>query len=239
MSSVAGAAIGVFGDAFLRPGDTEHDVAVRYAEASRELRPVLSASLDHILGIHLRELVRQAAVGAAELESGSLLGSVEIAVSFADLVGFTKLGERVAADELGSVADRLSELAGEVAAAPVRLVKTIGDAAMLVSRETAPLLDATLALVERADREGEGFPQLRAGVAAGAAIGRGGDWYGRPVNLASRITGFARPGSVVATREVRDAAGDAYSWSRVGKRRFKGVRGEVSLYRARRPEPEG
>ena len=50
-------------------------------------------------------------------------------------------------------------------------------------------------------------------MAAGAALSRAGDWYGRPVNLASRVTGIARPGSVLATREVRDAATEAYRWS--------------------------
>ena len=45
---------------------------------------------------------------------------------------------------------------------------------------------------------------------------RAGDWYGRPVNLASRVTSIARPGSVLTTREVRDAVGDGYRWSPAG-----------------------
>ena len=70
------------------------------------------------------------------------------------------------------------------------------------------MLDAALALVEAAEREGEDFPLLRAGVAAGGALPRGGDWYGRPVNLASRITAIARPGSVLTDeRGPRGARG--------------------------------
>jgi adenylate cyclase len=53
------------------------------------------------------------------------------------------------------------------------------------------------------------------------------------VNLASRLTGFARRGTVVTSREVREAAGDGYSWSAAGSRRFKGVRGSVDVYRVR------
>jgi adenylate cyclase len=68
----------------------------------------------------------------------------------------------------------------------------------------------------------------------GAALSRAGDWYGRPVNLASRVTAIARPGSVLATREVRDAVGAAYRWSSAGARSLKGVDGPVRLYRARR-----
>ena len=75
---------------------------------------------------------------------------------------------------------------------------------------------------------------LRGGIAAGEALQRAGDWYGRPVNLASRLTSFARRGSVVATDEVRAAAQAHYRWSFAGNRRFKGVAGEVAVYRVRR-----
>jgi adenylate cyclase len=54
------------------------------------------------------------------------------------------------------------------------------------------------------------------------------------VNLASRITGVARPGSVLVTGEVKDAVQDTFTFSRAGKRKLKGVKGEQSLYRARR-----
>ena len=76
-------------------------------------------------------------------------------------------------------------------------------------------------------------------MACGEALRSGGDWYGRPVNLASRITSFAKPGSVVATKDVRDAARDGDRWSFAGKRRFQGVKGEVGVYRLRRSEPDG
>jgi class 3 adenylate cyclase len=62
---------------------------------------------------------------------------------------------------------------------------------------------------------------------------RAGDFYGNSVNLASRVTGIARPGSVLCTEEVRDAALDQFDWSFAGKHRLKGV-GSQALYRARR-----
>jgi adenylate cyclase len=119
----------------------------------------------------------------------------------------------------------------------VRLVKTIGDAVMLVSPEAEPVVAVALDLLDASDAEGAGFPRLRVGLAAGSALSRAGDWYGRPVNVASRVTQIARPGSVLATREVRDAAAQSYRWSSAGARSIKGLPELVRLYRARRLGP--
>jgi len=234
MAQVASATTRLVAEALLREGDTERDVARRFAGAAAALRPGMGPMLQYVLDLHQREQLRQDAVGRAELESGHLPGSTEVTVAFADLVGFTKLGEQLEITELGVLTGRLGELAREVTQPPVRLVKLIGDAAMLVSPESSPLLDATLALTEAAEQEGEGFPLIRAGVAHGQALPRAGDWYGRPVNLASRITSIAYPSSVLCAADVRDAVGDGYLWSRAGRRSVKGISGPVELVRVRR-----
>jgi adenylate cyclase len=84
-----------------------------------------------------------------------------------------------------------------------------------------------------ADKAREGFPQLRAGIARGPALNRAGDWYGRPVNVASRVTSVARPGSVLVHGDMQDGMKDSFDWSFAGRRKLKGVKGEQSLYRAR------
>ncbi len=218
----------------LEPGVSEQDLAQRYAYTASQLSPMLGPLITNLLTLHLREMAQSEALSAAERSGGQLAGSREIAVCFADLVGFTRLGEQVPPDELARKAVRLEALTTEVIDAPVRLVKTIGDAAMLTSLEVEPLLDAALDLLDAADAEGEDFPQLRAGIAIGAALSRAGDWFGRPVNLASRITQIARPGSLLAEREVRESARAAYRWSYAGERRLRGIREPVPLFRARR-----
>jgi len=224
-------------DLVLEAGTPEDELALRYADAAARLEPLTAPMLGNLINLHLRNVVQTQVLSAAEREDGRLPGAREVVVAFADLVGFTRIGEDVPPDELGRVADRLETLAAERTEPPVRMVKTIGDAVMLVAPEAPPMVEAVLGLVEAADAEGENFPQLRAGLAAGPALSRAGDWYGRPVNLASRITGRARPGSVLVTTEVRDAARNrALTYSFAGDKRLKGVREPVPLFRVRRTD---
>ena len=235
MATLAASVGRVFGDAFMREGDNELDLARRYTDVAKEVAPQIPLLMAHVFAIQQREDLRRAMVDLESVSKGELAGSEDITVSFADLVGFTRLGERIPPEELGAVASRLGELANDVAEAPVRFVKTVGDAAMLVSYKPDPVIKATLALVDAAENEGEDFPQLRAGLAAGASLRRAGDWYGRPVNLASRITGKARPGTVLASEDVKERAGEDFNWSFAHKRKIKGVKEEVPLYRVRLP----
>jgi adenylate cyclase len=205
MARLAATTASAFVETFLRPGDTEYDVAVRFASL-------------------------------AQREAGALAEAQELSVCFADLVGFTRMGVQVQAQELGGLAGRFAELANEVTSDPVRLIKTIGDAAMFVSPDAAAMVEVALSFVE-AMRTAE-MPSVRAGIASGPTLLRAGDYYGHSVNLASRVTGVARPGSVLCAQEVRDAAADAFEWSFAGKHRLKGVGDAVPLHRARRPKAD-
>ncbi len=218
----------------MRAGISERELAQHYGEAVAQLYPMVDPLVSNILALHLRHATETEIVGAAERDGGRLPGSRQVTIGFADLVGFTSLGEEVPADELGRLATRLEAVALEVAAAPVRLVKTIGDAAMLASPEPEPLLEAALGLIEVAEAEGGDFPQLRVGAALGTALPRAGDWFGRPVNLASRITAVARPSSLLVEGSLYESVGATYRGSFAGERRLKGIREPVALFRMRR-----
>lgn len=222
----------------LQPGATELEVAQRSQALISRIAPLLGPWITDMLFMHLRHQMETEAVTASERAAGTALpGAREVSVAFADLVGFTRLGEVVPPEELEQLANRLADRARDVAVPPVRFIKTIGDAVMFVCTEPAPLLDAVLKLVESTDSD-EDFPRLRAGVASGPAVSRAGDWFGSPVNLASRVTGVARPGAVLVSEAVREALGDArgFSWSFAGARRLKGIKDETKLFRARRGE---
>lgn len=225
----------------LAPGVSEKDLAATYAAVAEELVPMAGPLVEQMLRIQLNHAVREEVVTAAEREVGSLPGARDVSVAFADLVGFTRLGEELPPDELERVAERLGRIAADVVEAPVRLVKSIGDAVLLVSADPLALVGAAHALVAAADAQGPDFPQLRVGVASGPAVLRAGDWFGRPVNLASRITAVARAGAVVTDAATRTAIGETAGvrWSAVGERRLKGVPGATRLHRARLPPDRG
>ena len=223
----------LIGQTFLAGGTDENELAQRLEGVSRALLPLAGPWLEYVFGLHMREALRQEVITAEQLATGRLGADRDTAVAFADLVGFTELGETIPSEELGSVAGRLSRLAEEVVEPPAKVVKEIGDAVMLVSPEPAELVEATLRLVERSDGA-EGLPAIRAGIAFGPAVNRWGDWYGSTVNVASRLTERARPASVLTTEAVRDAAGDGYIWSFAGEKKLKGLSTPMRTYRARR-----
>jgi adenylate cyclase len=232
MARLSATITAAFVETFLEAGDSEEDVALRFAALAEQLTPATAPILVAGFKAHLRDSVQRGMLGLAELEAGDVAGSQELAICFADLVGFTRLGGQVEVRELGTVAGRLAHLAASVTEPPVRLIKTIGDAAMLVSPEPAALVAVALSLVDAFEREQ--LPSLRAGIALGPAQVRAGDYYGNSVNLASRVTGVARPGSVLCTEAVRDAARDEFEWSSAGRHKLKGVSGPTPLFRARR-----
>jgi adenylate cyclase len=224
----------------LIPGATELDVATGAEAILREAAPVLGPMIHEMLLFQLRHLMETEAVNATERAEGQHLpGARLVTIAFADLVGFTLLGEVVPPEELEQLAHRLADLAREVAVPPVRFIKTIGDEVMLVSSDPVALLEAVMDLVDATDGDDD-IPRLRAGVATGMAVSRAGDWFGSPVNLASRVTGAARPGSILVSESAREAIGDddRFTWSFAGARHLKNIKSDVKLYRARRATAE-
>jgi adenylate cyclase len=229
MLQVAAASRTMVAEAVFQPGMSEYDAAVAAANATRELMPQMGPVLAYAYEAHLRELLSSDVISAADVAAGRTAGAREMTVAFADLVGFSKFGEQVAAEEVGDLVSRLEDVAASLVAKPVTFVKTIGDAVMLVSPQPDPLLDVALKLTE------SDLPDLRVGISCGSVLERAGDWYGAPVNQADRVTGVARPNSVLVSQSVRDHVQGDWAFSFAGERKLKGV-GPTRLHRVRRPE---
>ncbi|MCK9249621.1 MAG: adenylate/guanylate cyclase domain-containing protein [Solirubrobacteraceae bacterium] len=229
-ASITGLAAGVS-----REGDTELTLADR-----------IDATLDPVdahLGDALGAIVRRSAVSQLsgvelaedQVADGRLTGAWPMTIGFADVVGFTRLGERDGAERLDDVATALAAYAGASLTGAVRLVKTIGDAVMLAGPRPDEVVATLLALLRRSAADDD-LPPLRAGAATGSAVPRGGDWFGPAVNRASRVCGAARPDSLLVDDATRRALPEASVASRsIGRVRLKGV-GAVPLHRVRSPD---
>ena len=139
---------------------------------------------------------------------------VERCFGFIDLCGFTSFTDRHADDEVVLVLAEMRTALREAAARRgVRVVKWLGDGAMLSS----PDVTAVIGLVLELDaRMAEALPSLplRAGLACGPVIMfEGDDYIGRSVNLASRLCSEAQPREILATTVV---AADLPAWAVAG-----------------------
>jgi adenylate cyclase len=112
-------------------------------------------------------------------------------------------------------------------------VKWLGDGVMFFFREPGAAALAAVEMVEVVGRRG--LPPAHVGIHAGPVIFQEGDYFGRTVNLAARIAEYARPGEVLVSQEVVDAAdAAAVSFVEIGPVELKGVPGTIRLYTARR-----
>jgi adenylate cyclase len=159
------------------------------------------------------------------------------AIVFVDLSGFTRMTRErgdasavAAATSLQRHADATATRHGG------RLVKLLGDGAMLRLTDATVGVDAALDLVET--MSGRGALSSHAGVHAGPVIERDLDVFGQTVNLASRIADAARPGEVLASQAVADVAGDgAFGFERMQDAELKGLPGPIALFRVTRSGP--
>lgn len=168
-------------------------------------------------------------------------GGETLGVAFADIVGYTAMAQELSADELSRLLARFEQHVYDVVVRRgARVVKTIGDAVMFVGLPPAVARSAVDLTVPA-----DGVPPLRLGVAVGVVLERDGDYFGPVVNLASRLTDAAAPGTVLAGENVRTAldgtdARDALLARRLRPRHLRGI-GTVAVcsLRARGPTPAG
>ena len=170
----------------------------------------------------LDEALRRRAAGGEEQDRQ------ELAAGFVDLVGFTEATTRLEEDELGAVLARFESLSWDVVTeAGGQVVKLIGDEAMFVCPSPGKAVEAAREIVGTTSQRD--LPAARAGLAMGPVLARGGDYFGLPVNLASRLVDRAHAGTVAVDERIKEAVGDRFELEAMGSVRLKGI-GTVSAW---------
>jgi adenylate cyclase len=156
------------------------------------------------------------------------------AMCFLDLAGYTRLTEERGDEEAAALAARLSDIVrhgprqhrGEA-------VKWLGDGVMFRFRDPSGAVVSALDMVE--DVPAAGLPPAHVGVAAGPVIRQGGDYFGRTVNLASRIADRARGGQVLVSEPVVAMTSVAgVRFDAMGPIELPGLTSPIRLFQARR-----
>jgi adenylate cyclase len=156
------------------------------------------------------------------------------AMCFLDLAGYTRLteelGDRAGADLAAKLVSFVEHESLERGGQPV---KWLGDGVMFYFKQPEAAVDAALEMVATSPQAG--LPPSHAGVAAGPVIFQDGDYFGRTVNMASRIAARANPGQVLVSEEVVDAVDrNGIHFEEFGPVELKGLLNPVALYEARR-----
>jgi len=155
------------------------------------------------------------------------------AICFLDITGFTRLtqerGDHAAADLAENLARLVQRTSADHAGRPV---KWLGDGVMFYFRDPGHGVLAALEMVDGV--VSAGLPPAHVGLHAGPVVMQEGDYFGQTVNVAARIADYARPGEVLVSGAVYEAARktDGVRFTDIGAVELKGVSGTVELHAA-------
>jgi adenylate cyclase len=241
LSQIADAEVRLFHlyvhEPLMRDGVPGLQMAEEMEDLARDLLPLASPIMDYVHRRFLGHYIEQDVVG--HMESGlededAALGRVRVAIAFADLAGFTRFTEEEGDEEALSSVERFVEGVSNTLPDDARVVKTIGDEVMVVGNDVGALTDWAVGFVSLFDER----PEPRIGIHFGTALYRDGDYFGREVNLASRVVARARGSEVLVSDSVVEAVRGAshLNFEGIGQVKLKGFAETRQLCRATRRE---
>jgi adenylate cyclase len=217
----------------MREGVPGLEMAEEMEHLARDLLPLASPIMDFIHRRFLQHFVEQDVVGHMEVDFGgedAELGRIRVALAFCDLAGYTRFTEEEGEEEALSFVERFIDSVAETLPDDARVVKTIGDEVMIVGQDVGAMVDWAVGFQRLFDER----PAPRIGIHQGPVIYRDGDYFGRDVNLTSRVVARARGGEVLVTDAVVEAVGggDHLAFEDIGTVKLKGFDEPRSLFRA-------
>ncbi len=225
-SRMADAVVGFWTDRVLT-GVVSGDEADKFVPDPKRVED-LELVVAYLLRRHLLDSISRRLGGFSDSEAGQI-----VAVGFADLVGFTSLSEQLSDTDTAELIEQFERVATDtIVGGGGRVVKMIGDEVMF-SAEPSVVAEIAVSLAETFSSPD--VPSVRVGVAVGNVVSQSGDLYGPVVNLASRATMAARPGSVLISPSLAELLRDdeRFEVKPIKPHRLKGI-GTVQLSLLRR-----
>ncbi|HEU0022978.1 MAG TPA: adenylate/guanylate cyclase domain-containing protein, partial [Thermoleophilaceae bacterium] len=237
LSQIADAEVRLFHiyvhEPLMREGVPGLEMAEEMEGLARDLLPLSSPLMDYVHRRFLQHFVEQDVVGHMEMdledEDGDL-GRVRVVIAFVDLAGYTRFTEEEGEEQALGVVERFVEGVTNTLPDGARVVKTIGDEVMVVGQDVHAVVDWAVGFATMFDER----PEPRIGIHYGRTLYRDGDYFGREVNLASRVVARARGGEVLVSDSVLEAVGDSthLRFEPIGQVKLKGFGEPVQLCRA-------
>ena len=215
----------------MRQGIPGLQMAEEMETLAGDLLPFSSPLMDYLHQRFLREFMERDVVGHMEtdLDESIDLGRVRVAIAFADLAGWTRFTEEVGEEEALDLVEGFIDAVTDTLPEDARVIKTIGDEVMIVGSDPAALTDWAVGFQELQAES----PLPRIGIHYGEALYRDGDYYGRDVNIASRVAGRSAGGEVLVTRPVVEREGNHLEFERIAEVRLKGFTESTEIFLAR------
>ncbi|ELB94185.1 adenylate cyclase [Rhodococcus wratislaviensis IFP 2016] len=202
-------------------GSDEQAIREQVRELTAEILPAVESLQAYVWRRHIASTT-----GRNVGNPGEEVASRKLVVGFPDIVGYTSLTRQLGARELSDLLERFESASTSVIGRHQGwVVKTVGDEVMFAVESPSDAAEIALQLQEQVLPD-EADPELRVGLAMGPVLVRFGDLYGSVVNTAARLTGSARPGTVLIdealAHELADAPG--YYLKQLRPRRVRGIR---------------
>jgi adenylate cyclase len=221
----------------MRSGATGVETAEQMQAMSRQVLPLAGPILDQIHQHYLQFFVEQDVVGhmEADLDGTAVdLGRMRVAIAFADLTGYTRMTEEEGELSAVDAVERFVEAVEVTLPDEARIIKTIGDEVMIIGPDAPALTDWAVGFQAMQTER----PLPRIAVHCGVALFRDGDYYGRDINIASRVSARSAGGEVLVTRPVVEVAGSHLEFERIGEVTLKGFSESTEVFVARQRQED-
>jgi adenylate cyclase len=225
----------------LRSGSTGVETAAQMHAMSRRVLPLAGPVLDQIHQRYLQFFMEQDVVGHMESDLDGTavdLGRMRVAIAFADLTGYTRMTEEEGELSAVDAVERFVQAVEVTLPDDARIIKTIGDEVMVIGSDAAALTDWAVGFQSMQNER----PLPRIAVHHGVALFRDGDYYGRDINIASRVAARSAGGEVLVTRPVVEVArvgGGHLEFERIGEVTLKGFSESTEVFIARQRQEDG